>query len=160
MSKDKEVQEIEPQDLEKNVTMTLKDGDHGEEVIRRTLKVQFDIGMPVYKGKVMDPKSETHPDMHLTVRQLLENHTRGADGQVHVRQPLYFDTEVPTFQDITQVEEYKQHLMDKLARTESLIKEQKFAAEKGESNKKPKEAPKSGAKADPKGQGQKAADDA
>ena len=72
----------------------------------------------------MDDSSTTVPDMHLTVRQLLENHTRGIDGNVNVQQPLYFDTEIPTIRDVTDVDAYKASLMERMKQVDKWVQEQ------------------------------------
>ncbi len=85
-------------------------------------RVQFDFGYKGTEGKKMDDTLVTQPDMSLTVSQLLENHTRGVTGQAQTKTPLYFDIEVPTIRDITDVQEYKEHLKDKLKEVNSFIK--------------------------------------
>lgn len=98
-------------------------------------RVQFDFDIPKdefrYSGKKMDAKSETVPDMNLTVRQLLQNHSRGTDSKVTMKEPFYFETEVPTIQDLTDVKRYKDMLEARLRETNSFIEqEKKEAAEK------------------------------
>lgn len=121
--------EKEPTTSEKAVSNTLGEGAAQKNVARRFLRVQFDIEYGGSVGKHMDSKSETMPDMHMTVRQLLENHSRGIDGKVEVRQPLYFDTEIPTLNDITDVQAFKESLEERLKQTNAFIKKEKAAAE-------------------------------
>lgn len=80
--------------------------------MRRRLRVQFDIDYPGTPGIKGDPVSQTIPDMNLTVRQLLENHTKV--GEVSNKEPLYFDMEIPTLNDITDVEKFKEQLQNRL----------------------------------------------
>ena len=111
-----------------------------EDVNKRTIKVQFDITYGGTPGVEMDGESETIPDMNLTVRQLLENHSRGLDSNVKVRQPLYFDMEVPTIRDITDVEKYKKALELKLSAVNEFV--EKEIAEAQEAEKVPETAEK------------------
>lgn len=87
-------------------------------------RIQFDFDYRGDKGKTMDQTQKTQPDMSLTVRQLLENHTRGVNSEVQSKKPLYFDIEVPIIKDITDVFEYKEHLKEKLSLTQEFIDEE------------------------------------
>lgn len=93
-------------------------------------RIQFNFEYKGDKGKKLDPKSNTVPDMSLTVRQLLQNHTRGIDNKVQEKQPLYFDIEVPTIKDITDVKVYRDLLKEQLEQTNKFIKDDLEAAEK------------------------------
>lgn len=86
-------------------------------------RVQFDFGYKGSKGKKMDPTSKTVPDMNLTIRQLLENHTRGKTNEVQVKQPLYFEVDIPTITDITDVDNYRNQLKTQLDKVNAFIKE-------------------------------------
>lgn len=146
MSKKKnEVEEINPEDLHQNFSNKLKSGDHGEETVKRKIKVQFDIEYGGHPGKEMDGVSMTQPDLNITVRQLLENHTRGNSGEINVRQPMYWDTEIPTLNDLADMEAYQEHLARNMASLKENIKAERFEREskakqkaKTEEAKKPK----------------------
>ena len=104
---------------------------------RSRLRVQFDI---TYKhGKRYDPKGEsmTEPDMTLRLGQLLERHSRGQ--HVPMKQPLYFDTEIPTFSDLTDIDRYKEQLQRRLDETKRFIKEEKEAIAEAKKQKEFKE---------------------
>lgn len=90
----------------------------------RRIRVQFDIGYDGNPGKIMNGDSDTMPDMSLTVRQLLENHTRGKNSEVEVRQPLYFESEIPNLRDLTDIDQYKQRLQEQLADVNQFIAEE------------------------------------
>jgi hypothetical protein len=115
-------------------------------------KIQFDFGYKGNNGKTITGESETEPDLNLTVRQLLTNHTRG--DKAPYREPLYFDVEVPNIQDITDVHAYREHLLERLETTDNFIKneidqieEVKAAkAAKEEQNKKKNEQTRNNAK--------------
>lgn len=90
------------------------------------LRIQFDIGYKGTEGKTIDGKSMTEPDMTLTVGQLVERHTRG--GTLPQREPFYFETEIPTFSDLTDIDEYRTQLAHRLKETEKFIKDEKAQA--------------------------------
>ena len=108
------------------------------EAKKNRFSIQFDIEYGGDPGKEMDEENLTTPDMNLTVRQLLENHTRGFDENGNpitgVQQPLYFETYVPNMSDMTDVDEYKKSLIEHLAEVDEFIKqEQDEANNKSES---------------------------
>lgn len=93
-----------------------------------------------YKGTTPEGKSETVPDLNLTVRQLLVNHSRGTNGHVDTKEPIFFDLEIPTIRDITDVKLYKERLSETLSQVNEFIKNDKQEAkEKREADKKAKE---------------------
>lgn len=104
----------------KNLDPTFKEGE-----TRQRYRVQFDISYGGSKGKKMDPDSDTIPDLNLTIRQLIENHTRGKDNDVEVRKPLYLEFPIPNLQDITDVEEYKINVQHQLKKINQFITETK-----------------------------------
>lgn len=108
---------------QKNVSNTLEDGPkvEGQEVTKRVFKIQFDIEYDGDAGSTPIGTSKTVPDMNLTVRQLLENHTRSPEGEEAVTQPMYFGIQVPKITDLTDVELYKQRLKEELKRTQDFI---------------------------------------
>lgn len=99
-----------------------------QKVGKNKYRIQFDFEYGGDPGKTMDGTVVTQPDMSLTVRQLLENHTRGVDSNVQERKPIYFDVPVPTITDITDVHEYRAHLKEKLMQTDTFIKQEQAEA--------------------------------
>lgn len=68
--------------------------------------------------------NHTVPDDHLTIQQLLINHTKGLP--VQNREPHYFeDVVIPNFTDIEQVAEYKRQNKEKQKEIELAISQQK-----------------------------------
>lgn len=53
----------------------------------------------------------TVPNMSLTLKQLILNHTRGISSDIINREGEYFDTEIPRFDDITEMVEHKEDLL-------------------------------------------------
>ena len=102
------------------------------EAKKNRFSIQFDIEYGGDPGKKMDDKNLTTPDMNLTVRQLLENHTRGFDQNGNpitgVQQPLYFETYVPNMADMTDVDEYKKSLLTHLEEVDEFIKQEQDEA--------------------------------
>jgi len=90
---------------------------------RSRLRVQFDITYKGHPGKTPSGVSDTVPDMTLSLGQLLERHSRGRD--IPMAEPLYFDTEIPTFSDLTDVDRYKEQLERRLEKTKEFIKNEK-----------------------------------
>lgn len=122
--------------IQKNYSMALDADKPQENITKKMVRLQIDIEYGGTRGKEMDNKSQTVPDLNLTVRQLLENHSRDPlSGAQEVRQPLYFETELPSINDITDVEAYREALEERLANTKKFIeneikeKEQKAAEE-------------------------------
>ena len=64
-----------------------------------------------YKKKM--GKSMTLPDQNLTIKELLDRHSRGVSLGAPDLQGEYFDTEVPRFSDLTEMLEYKKELEEK-----------------------------------------------
>ena len=91
----------------------LKRLSNPEEVTHREMIVQFSIKIPNNDGKVFNGESKTVPDMNLSLKQLLHHHTR-TNGTMKIHTPMYFETEIPNFQDITDVALYKQSLETRL----------------------------------------------
>lgn len=97
---------------------------------KRTLfNVNFAIGYKGTPGKKINGQSMTVPDMSLTVRQLLENHTRLMNGDVSVNKGGYFDFEIPNFNDLTDVDSWKDWLKRETARVNEWIIKDKENAE-------------------------------
>jgi len=64
--------------------------------------------------------------MALTVRELLLNHSRGIGSNVHMYdENAYFDTEIPTFDDINDLKEYKENLKQQYENLQDELKRQK-----------------------------------
>jgi len=104
----------------------------------RRIRIQFDLDYAGSPGAEIPGKSMTVPDMNLTVTQLLQNHTRGKSGNVMAYEPLYFETEIPVINDITDVDRYKQQLQDRLAEVNEFIENEKQLKD-AEENRKAKE---------------------
>ena len=80
---------------------------------------------PPLKGKKMSDEIMTIPDQTKTIRELLDNHSRGIPLGVNEQKGEYFDTEIPVFTDLTDIMEYKHQLKEKEAEINKLIAEEK-----------------------------------
>lgn len=92
------------------------------------LKTQFSgktIQSSGFKKKM--GKSMTVPDQNLTVKELLDRHSRGVSLGAPEIKGEYFDTEIPKFDDLTDALEYKKNLIKKANELEKQIKEGKVA---------------------------------
>ena len=82
---------------------------------KRVIKTQFSTNYNYEStGKNKDMgKSMTLPDQNLTIKELLDRHSRGVSLGAPDLQGEYFDTEVPRFSDLTEMLEYKKDLEQK-----------------------------------------------
>lgn len=92
------------------------------------IRVQFDISYKGAEGSKNNGESHVVPDMNLTVRQLLENHTRGKSSEVEVRKPLYFELPIPVINDLTDVAKYRKQLDDQMKSVDDFIKKENETA--------------------------------
>lgn len=99
----------------------------GKQVKKVVFYTQF-TNTPNYKGKKMSEELHTIPDQTLTIRSLLDNHTRGIPLGVNQRVGEYFDTEIPRFDDLTDMLEYKSQLMERNKELNKLIRQEKKEA--------------------------------
>ena len=84
-----------------------------------------------YKGKKMDQTINTIPDQNLSIRQLLDRHSRGLPLGASQNQGEYFDTEIPRFDDLVDMMEHKKNLVQEHKDlTKKIEKEQKAQKEK------------------------------
>jgi hypothetical protein len=74
------------------------------------LRKQFSTTPYTFKGETNTKPSLTVPDLTLTIKQLLTNHSRGISSDVTHNEPLYFDTEIPIINDITDLDAFRQDL--------------------------------------------------
>lgn len=80
---------------------------------------------PPLKGKIMSDEINTIPDQTKTIRELLDNHSRGIPLGVNEQKGEYFDTPIPVFTDLTDIMEYKHQLKEKEAEINKIIAEEK-----------------------------------
>ena len=78
-----------------------------------------------YTGKIMDDTTQTVPDQNMGIRELVDRHTRGVPLGVNSRQGEYFDTEIPVFEDLTDMLEHKKLLQGQMREHNALIKQKK-----------------------------------
>jgi len=84
-----------------------------------------------WKGKKMDQTVNTIPDQNLSIRQLLDRHSRGLPLGASQNQGEYFDTEIPRFDDLVDMMEHKKRLVQEHKDlTKQIENEQKAQKEK------------------------------
>jgi len=84
-----------------------------------------------YQGKEMDDQVITTPDMNLSIRTLLDRHSRGLPLGASQRQGEYFETEIPRYDDLVDMMEHKKSLVKKHKDlTKQIENEQKAQKEK------------------------------
>tara|TARA_B100001250_G_scaffold115831_1_gene98191 strand:+ start:1031 stop:1405 length:375 start_codon:yes stop_codon:yes gene_type:complete len=89
---------------------------------KRIIRTQFN---PSYGGSpqpLPDTSSITVPDQNMGIRNLLDKHSRGLPLGASQKQGEYFDTEIPRFDDLTDMIEYREMLANKHKELESQIK--------------------------------------
>lgn len=89
------------------------------------MRTQFDPTYNGSQGEINNEPSETVPDLSLTVRQLLTNHSRGIHSDVAENKGEYFDQEIPQFYDITDRINYKNQLLERLDELNETVEEEK-----------------------------------
>lgn len=94
------------------------------------LKKQFSKKYKGSPSKIKPGKSMTLPDQNLTIAELLERHSRGVSLGAPDLQGEYFDTEIPRFDDLTDMLEYKKELVQKQIDLEKQIKEEQLLKQK------------------------------
>lgn len=80
---------------------------------------------PPVKFKEIDSISQTIPDQTKTIRELLDNHSRGIPSGVSELEGEYFNEPIPVFTDITEMVEYKRQLMEKNKEIQAIIRQEK-----------------------------------
>lgn len=100
---------------------------------RKRIVMQFEVDVPHYAGEKAKGKSLTQPDMNLSVRQLIQGYTRGQTAEElnkAMQNAPYFDMEIPVFNDLTDVEKFKEKLQADIEAADKWIKEQQALKEK------------------------------
>jgi len=64
-----------------------------------------------FKGKKMSQEVNTIPDQNLSIRELLDRHSRGLPLGASQKQGEYFDTEIPRYDDLVDMMEHKKQLV-------------------------------------------------
>lgn len=110
------------------MTKKIKDMTPEERSQLPRIRVQFDLTYTGTPGEVNLEPSMTVPDMNLTVRQMLDNYMRSGDpGAVEVGEPMYFDMEIPTFEDFADVQAHREFLEKQVAAVDEWIEANKEA---------------------------------
>jgi hypothetical protein len=116
---------------------------HDQKDGRTRIRVQFDITYKGSKGVQIEGESMTEPDLTMTLSQLLERHSRGKE--IPMRAPVFFQTEIPTFSDLTDIERYRDQLKRRLDETNEFITKE-VEAEKARKKEAEKESKKKAAR--------------
>jgi hypothetical protein len=85
-----------------------------------------------FTGKKMDSTLLTQPDQNMSIKDLLDRHSRGLPLGATQQKGEYFDTEIPRFDDILDAVEYKKSLQQKQKDLESKIKADQQSAKQKE----------------------------
>lgn len=93
------------------------------------IRVQFCIDYPGHAGKVMDEDGLTEPDMSMTIGQMIQRHANGQTSPAGGT-PLYFETQMPTLTDFTDLEHYRDNLEQRLNHVNATITHEKEEAQR------------------------------
>lgn len=99
----------------------------GQETPRKgyVIKTQFSPNYTGRKADIQGGISQTVPDQSLSIRQLLDQHSRGIGIKQNAAEAQYFNDEIPVFLDMTDREAYRDALLDRHKEiTDQLKKEQ------------------------------------
>jgi len=104
------------------------------------IRHQFNPEETFTEGKFFDQHTiHTVPDQTMSIRTLLDRHSRGLPLGASTKQGEYFDTEVPHFDDLTDVLKHKKKLKAKEKELiNSLNKEKKSKLDKASAKAEPK----------------------
>ena len=107
-------------------------------VTRKRLIFRTQYNSPAYAGKKMSTETLTVPDQNLSIKDLLDRHSRGLPLGVSEQKGEYFDTEIPRFDDLTDMVAYKKELAKKHKELKK-IAEDEISAKKSATVKEPVE---------------------
>ncbi len=77
------------------------------------IRTQFNPQQTQYNGKEMDTEVHTVPDQTMSIRTLLDRHSRGLPLGANNKTGQYFDTEIPKFDDILDMVDHRNNLEQK-----------------------------------------------
>ena len=97
--------------------------------------VQFDLNYSGTPGKQMDPNSKTQPNATLSIKQMVQGHRKTEGGDIVVRKPLEYVTEIPMVQDLNDLEQVKDNLENQIKNIQNTLNMQKAEAEAKEAGK-------------------------
>ena len=82
-------------------------------VTRKKIIFRTQYNHTPYIGKIMSTETLTVPDQNMSIKTLLDRHSRGLPLGVSQQKGEFFDTEVPRFDDLTDMVAYKKELARK-----------------------------------------------
>lgn len=88
------------------------------------LRKQFSETPYNFPKEINTKPSLTVPDLTLTIKQLLTNHSRGITSDVGHNEPMYFDSEIPIIDDITDLVAFRNDLKLREKALSAKIKEE------------------------------------
>lgn len=97
-----------------------------------TFRTQFNSKYEPNRGSKNNQESQTRPDMSLSVRQIMQNHTRGIGLGVNVNEGIYSESDIPVFDDLTDMIEHKEHLEEQAKILKKEIADEKKKAQEKE----------------------------
>ena len=84
---------------------------------------QFQDKRTASKPEINSGEQMTKPEQHLSIRQLLYNHSRGIPSDTKHYEAQYFEGElIPKIHDLTDLDEYKRQLAERKTSLERQFK--------------------------------------
>lgn len=93
--------------------MKTKRTNKSMEMVKQLITVRRQFNHYPPKIKERSKESLTVPDQNMSIRTLLDRHSRGIPLGASEKKGEYFDTEIPRFDDLTDVVAYKKMLQQK-----------------------------------------------
>lgn len=91
--------------------------------MKNLIRTQFDSSYEGSTPEINTEPSMTQPDMTLSMRELLVNHTRGLGIMAKHHEGFYYDTEIPQFDDMTDIDAYREYLAEQKAENDKRVQE-------------------------------------
>jgi hypothetical protein len=91
-------------------------------------KKQFNEKYTGHAGKIMDNTQHTVPDQHMSVRELLSNHSRGLPIHAQTNEGQFFGTEIPIITDLTDLPKIREELNEQNKNTTNVANDEIQAA--------------------------------
>lgn len=82
-----------------------------------TIRTQFNPNYNGCQGSIPSPEQRTVPDMSLTIKELVRNHTRGISVDINQPEPVFFEDPIPTIQDLTDLDALRDVLNERAKET-------------------------------------------
>lgn len=98
-------------------------------------RTQFNPDYIQDKGEINTNPSKTVPDQSISLRKLLDNHTRGVPSHAIHREAMYTDSEIPDIQDLNDVKVWRDKIHAEMQTIENVAKKEHETAKEARNKK-------------------------